>query len=100
MQHRIRLRRRAAGEVVSTWLADGGTLMDAVRAAGLPIASACDGDQLCARCGLEVLTGGDNLAPETAAEREVKARNRIDPSLRLACQVRPTGPVEATARYW
>ena len=33
-------------------------LLDAVRSAGLPLASACGAEGLCGRCGLEILDGG------------------------------------------
>lgn len=74
--------------------------MDAVRRAGLPIASACGGDSLCARCGLEILAGREHVSVESAHETEVKRSNRIEPGLRLACLARVEGPVEVTASYW
>lgn len=76
------------------------TLLEATREAGLPIASACGENGACARCGLEIIEGIDNLASETERERTIKERNRIDPSLRLACRVRPRGNVTVRATYW
>lgn len=78
----------------------GTTLHEAVRRAGLPIANACGAGGLCARCGLEILTGEDHLSPETPSEQRVKQRNRIDPVLRLACHTQVDGDVEVTATYW
>jgi adenylate cyclase len=78
----------------------GTTLLEAARQAGLPIARACDGGGLCARCGLEVLDGGDTLAPPAPAEQQAKQRNRVPAALRLACQVEVSGPLEVTAGYW
>jgi len=78
----------------------GTTLHAAVLRAGLPIASACGADGLCARCGLEVIVGRECLSPETADEQRAKQRNRIEPALRLACQARVEGDVEVTAAYW
>jgi ferredoxin len=79
---------------------EGTTLLEAARAVGLPIARACGGGGLCARCGLEVLAGGDTLEPASAAEQTAKERNRIPLELRLACQVTIRGPLEVTAGYW
>lgn len=76
------------------------TLLDATTAAGLPIASACGSEGACARCGLEIVEGAENLAPETERERRIKERNRIDPAHRLACRVRPEGDLTVRASYW
>lgn len=79
-------------------VAKGTRLIDAVRDAGLPIARACGDDLVCAKCGVRVLAGA--LAREKAIERRAKARNRVDPALRLACAVRVSGDLELTADYW
>jgi len=79
---------------------DAMTLLDATRAAGLPIASACGANGACARCGLLILDGAESLEPETARERLIKERNRIDPRLRLACRIRPRGDLTVRATYW
>jgi adenylate cyclase len=76
------------------------TLLEATREVGLPIASACGENGACARCGLEIIEGAANLADETARERVIKERNRIDPELRLACRVRPSGNLTVRATYW
>jgi ferredoxin len=78
----------------------GTTLLEAARRAGLPMASACGADGICARCGVRVLAGADRLSPETQAEERQKRRNRIDPALRLACRAAALGDVEVTAGYW
>jgi ferredoxin len=78
----------------------GTTLLDAARRAGLPMASACGADGLCARCGVQVLAGAGALTPETEMERRQKRRNRIDPELRLACRAAVAGDLEVTAGYW
>jgi len=102
VEHEIRLRVRRSGQVetIRVALPEGETLLQAAQLAGLPIASACNGASLCARCGLEILQGENHLPPESEEEARTKARNRIEPGLRLACQATPTGSVEATARYW
>jgi adenylate cyclase len=76
------------------------TLLEATRAVELPIASACGENGACARCGLEIVEGLENLAIETERERMIKERNRIDPKLRLACRVRPQGDLTVRAPYW
>ncbi len=76
------------------------TLLEATRAVGLPIASACGENGACARCGLEILEGADALEPPSDREVRIKERNRIDSHLRLACRVRPFGDVTVRAAYW
>jgi len=78
----------------------GTTLLDAVRGAGLPIASACGAEHLCGRCGLEIVASGTPLPAETEAERRVKLRNRVDPASRLACCVRVEADTVVRAPYW
>jgi len=78
----------------------GVSLHDAVRRAGLPIASACGTDGICGRCAVVCVEGAAHLPAETPAESELKARNRVDARYRLACRVAPRGDVTLTAPYW
>jgi len=78
----------------------GTNLLQAARAAGLPIAQACGGEALCGRCAVRLVQGADAVAPETKREQESKRRNRVSAELRLACQVVPTADLEVTASYW
>ena len=94
----VRVRFQPSGQTVTA--AAGTILLDCVRRAGLPLASACGADGLCGRCGVRVLAGAEALSPETGSEANAKARNRIDPALRLACQVQLRGDVEITTSYW
>jgi ferredoxin len=81
-------------------VAGGTSLWEAIRAAGLPVASACGADGICGRCGVTVLEGAESLAPETAREVDVKRRNRVDPKQRLSCRVAVEGDLVITASYW
>jgi 2Fe-2S ferredoxin len=81
-------------------VARGTTLLEAARRAGLPMASACGAEGLCARCGVRVHGGVGALSPEGAAEARQKLHNRIDPALRLACRAAVSGDVEVSASYW
>ena len=78
----------------------GTTLLEAARRAGRPVATACGAEGVCARCGLEILTGGESLSEETPRERDVKQRNRIDSALRLSCYVDVRADLTVTAPYW
>ena len=98
----VRFLRRCDGrtEELRLRVAAGTTLLDAARAAGLPVAQACGGDRLCGRCALVVLEGADALSAESPDEARAKARNRVAPEARLACEARVEGSVTATAAYW
>ena len=76
----------------------GTLLIDAVRGAGLPIASPCGDDLICGRCGVRILSG--SVTREAPVERRAKLRNRVDAALRLACAVRVHDDLEITAEYW
>jgi ferredoxin len=78
----------------------GTTLLEAARAAGLPMASGCGADGLCGRCVVRILRGAERLHPESDLERRGKRRNRVSGELRLACRVTPTDEVEITTPYW
>jgi uncharacterized 2Fe-2S/4Fe-4S cluster protein (DUF4445 family) len=79
-------------------VAQGTTLLEAARSAGLPVARACGGTGLCSRCGLRVLSG--HVSAESTDELRAKRANRVDPALRLACLARLEGDVVVTAAYW
>ena len=76
----------------------GTTVLEAARRAGLPMASACGARAICGRCGVYVV--GAALRPEDPLERDVKARNRVDPRQRLACCIPVAGDLEVRASYW
>ncbi len=81
-------------------LPDQSTLFAAAMRQGLPLAHACPGEGLCGRCGLRILEGHAALSPETPQEQKIKADNRVDPALRIACLTRVVGSVTVTADYW
>lgn len=96
MDGEVRIRFQPSGTVAS--VPAGTTLLEAARGAGLPVASACGADGICARCGMHVLEG--EVPPENDAERTLKQRNRIDAELRLSCRIRVHSDLVVTATYW
>jgi 2Fe-2S ferredoxin len=93
---RARVCFQPSGRIVE--VAVGTTLLEAARAAGLPVGSSCGGDGVCGRCGLVVL--GGELSAETVEESRIKADNRVDPHARLSCRALVVGDAEVTAPYW
>lgn len=84
----------------SVRVAAGTSLLEAARRVDLPVANACGADGICGRCGLAILAGSEALAAESQEEQHIKARNRIAPSLRLACRVSVAADLTVTAPYW
>ncbi len=92
----VQIQFRPAGTTID--VPRGTLLIDAVRRAGLPIASPCGDDLICGRCGVRVLSG--EVSREAPVERDAKARNRVPPEQRLACAIRVREDLVITADYW
>lgn len=72
-------------------------LWSGLRQAGVPIASACEGEGICGRCALSM----EGPVPEASeAERRCLIQQGVAPGLRLACCVRSPGPLRLHAPYW
>jgi adenylate cyclase len=74
----------------------GMSVLEASRLAGVPHASICGGRGRCSTCRVRVRGTAHSLEPPTEGERRVLCRIRATPNVRLACMLRPTGPVEVT----
>ncbi len=69
------------------------TVLETSQEAGVEHTALCGGRGRCTTCRVIVEEGGENLGPPSAAElRSLKAVDAA-PGTRLACQMRPTGPV-------
>jgi ferredoxin len=78
----------------------GASLMRAILRARLPLARSCRGVAVCAACKVRVLDGAAHLAPPTAAEAALAAREPLGRDERYACQAHVLGPVRITTTYW
>ncbi len=76
----------------------GTRLIDAIRRAGLPIASPCGDDLICGKCGVRIVSGA--VSREAEVERDAKERNRVPTELRLACAIRVRDDLIVAADYW
>ena len=74
----------------------GRTLLEAVRAAGIPHASICGGRARCTTCRVRVGDGFEHLPPPSPIESEALQRINADPNVRLACQTRPHTEIAIT----
>lgn len=74
----------------------GTSVLEASRLAGIPHASICGGRGRCSTCRVQVRGPPGSVPPPREEEQRVLNRIRAIGSVRLACQLRPSGPVEVT----
>ena len=78
----------------------GGTLLAAAVKNGIRMMHACGAQTLCATCRVKVTDGEDNLTPMSLKEKiSLRYHLSLSPRVRLACQARVVGPVEADAVF-
>src|SRR5689334_325971 len=86
-------------------LLPGATVLETLRANGIPHASVCGGRARCTTCRVVVTKGLERLPVPSGLEAKALARIGATPGMRLACQIRPTAdtavlplmPADATA---
>ncbi len=71
----------------------GWSVLEASRANHIAHSSACGGRARCSTCRVRVLDGLENCPPPGRNESLTLERIAAGPDMRLACQLRPTGPV-------
>ncbi len=71
----------------------GVSVLEASRIANIPHASVCGGRGRCSTCRVRVSGGLENAPPPSEGELKVLARINAPPSVRLACQLRPTADI-------
>jgi adenylate cyclase len=74
----------------------GFTVLEASRLLGVPHASICGGKGRCSTCRVRVRAAPAALPEASSEELDVLRRIGNPPNVRLACQLRPQGPVEVT----
>jgi adenylate cyclase len=67
----------------------GATVLETLRANGIPHASVCGGRARCTTCRILVTNGLDRLPAASGLEAKALARIGATPGMRLACQIRP-----------
>ena len=78
----------------------GGTLLAAAVKNGVRVMHACGAQTLCATCRVKVTDGEDNLTPMSFKEKlSLRYHLSVSPRVRLACQARVLGPIEANAVF-
>lgn len=76
-------------------------LMQTLLRSGRPVASSCYGKGICSKCRVKIVSGMENLSPESEHEQELKKRNQLGPDIRISCQTSVgQGDVEIDTPYW
>jgi uncharacterized 2Fe-2S/4Fe-4S cluster protein (DUF4445 family) len=68
--------------------ADGDSLFDVARGAGITVTTACVGKASCGLCRVKIVAGEAHLSPFNAAERKHLGNVYFINKLRLSCQAR------------
>jgi adenylate cyclase len=74
----------------------GTSVLEASRLLGYPHASVCGGKGRCSTCRVRLRAASGAVAPPSEDEAKVLHRVAAPPNVRLACMLRPRGPVEVT----
>jgi adenylate cyclase len=74
----------------------GTSVLEASRMAGIPHAHICGGRGRCSTCRVRVRGAVGSTEPPAEPEQRILRRIGATPNVRLACQLRPKGPVEVT----
>lgn len=78
----------------------GANLMDSLMRAGLPVASSCDGDGVCAKCRIRIVDGMPNLSAKNETEIFLIEQNSYALDFRISCQTQVLGDISVDATYW
>lgn len=78
----------------------GANLMKALLDGGLPVASSCGGDGVCAKCKIQILEGEQNLSSANETEKFLKESKGIPAGQRISCQCEVLGDITVDTTYW
>ena len=74
----------------------GATVLETLRASGIPHASVCGGRARCTTCRIRVVSGLEALPEPAGLEAAALTRIGATAGVRLACQIRPTSDISVT----
>lgn len=74
--------------------------MKSLLAAGIPVSSSCNSDGVCAKCGICIVEGMQNLSAPNDTEVFLKERNQLPADFRISCQTQILGDIIVDTGYW
>lgn len=78
----------------------GANLMKSLLDAGRPVASSCNGDGICGKCRVIIVSGAENLSAINAREEILRTRLKIPTEYRISCQTQVLGDIQIDTLYW
>ena len=81
-------------------VAQGANLMKSLLDAGIPVASSCHSDGVCAKCRVQVTSGMNYLSGVNDIEKFLQEKYQLKSGLRISCQTEVNGDVEIDTTYW
>lgn len=69
------------------------SLMKALIASDIPVASSCGGEGICGKCKVQVTMGLENLSTPTEIELKLVAKYKAKTNERFSCQAKPIGDI-------
>lgn len=78
----------------------GANLMQSLLAAGVPVASSCNGDGVCSKCRVKIIEGQKNLSVINDTEMILMDQNSLGKEFRISCQAEVLGDVTVDTSYW
>ncbi len=78
----------------------GSNLMKSLLENGRPVASSCNGDGVCAKCRIQILSGSENLSAPNETELFLREKFQLKANERISCQTEILGDITVDATYW
>lgn len=75
-------------------------LMKSLLNAGIPVASSCNGEGICGKCVIQVLSGQENLTGKNNLELNLIEKYKPAAHCRYSCQTHVIGDITIDAGYW
>lgn len=79
---------------------EGENLMKALLVGGIPVASSCHGDGVCAKCKMFVEGAPGSTSAVGDLEQFLIEKFQLKPGQRISCQVQVTGDIKVGTTYW
>jgi 2Fe-2S ferredoxin len=76
----------------------GANLMESLLADQVPVASSCNGDGVCAKCRIQILSG--EVSKPNELEMDLLKANGISGQTRISCQTQVISDITIDATYW
>ncbi len=78
----------------------GANLMKSLLENNLPVASSCDGDGVCGKCSIQIVSGMTHISTANDTEKFLADVHDLEKNERISCQVEVLGDIEVDTRYW